>query len=117
MIVQELRELLHSHRSWVGGLLSASARSLAGQHQSDHQSRFLSRLVGALMKCCDPEVCCSLFHANYYLCVCCIADKADKRHGVIQLDLISFNLVGSVTGASLQLAIFGMRTSCGYSSR
>ena len=56
--LQELRDLLQNHRSWVGGLLGASARSLATQERNNHQTQLLSGLVGALMRCCDPEVRC-----------------------------------------------------------
>ena len=58
VFVQELRDLLQTQRAWVGGLVGASSRSLAAQQGSSQQGQLLSGLVGALMKCCDPEVSC-----------------------------------------------------------
>ena len=54
-LLQELRSYLHTHRSWLAGLLTGSS-SNAGHNGVCHQSKLLSCLLSGLLKCCDPEV-------------------------------------------------------------
>lgn len=53
--LQDIRNILHHHRSWLVGLLPpdtpADGTAAKGQH-----AVLLSSLLGALLKCCDPEV-------------------------------------------------------------
>ena len=53
--VQELRSYLHTHRTWLAGLLAGSS-SNAGHNGPCHHSQLLSRLLSGLLRCCDPEV-------------------------------------------------------------
>ncbi|KAK9807336.1 hypothetical protein WJX73_002849 [Symbiochloris irregularis] len=52
--LQELRSYLHTHRTWLAGLLSSSS-SNAGHNGVCNQSQLLSRMLSGLLKCCDPE--------------------------------------------------------------
>lgn len=53
--LQEIRNILHQHRAWLSGLLPATSAT-DGRKGSSQQTDLLCRLLGALLKCCDPEV-------------------------------------------------------------
>lgn len=53
--LQDIRNILHQHRAWLGGLLPANTAA-DGAAATGQQTVLLSRLIGALLKCCDPEV-------------------------------------------------------------
>jgi hypothetical protein len=52
--MQELRNFLHKHRKWLGGTLSG-ATSVTGNGGQVHAG-ILNKILGSLLKCCDPEV-------------------------------------------------------------
>lgn len=60
--LQDIRNILHQHRSWLVGLLPADAQA-AGTAANGQHAVLLSSLLGALLKCCDPEV--------VYTCAAC----------------------------------------------
>lgn len=53
--LQDIRNILHQHRSWLGGLLPANSPADGTTGNGQH-AVLLSSLLGALLKCCDPEV-------------------------------------------------------------
>ena len=53
--LQDIRNILHQHRSWLGGLLPANSPADGAAANGQH-AVLLSSLLGALLKCCDPEV-------------------------------------------------------------
>ncbi len=53
--LQDIRNILHQHRAWLGGLLPANSAA-DGTAATTPQTVLLSSLIGALLKCCDPEV-------------------------------------------------------------
>ena len=53
--LQDIRNILHHHRAWLGGLLPASGAADGAAATTQH-TVLLSSLIGALLKCCDPEV-------------------------------------------------------------
>lgn len=53
--LQEIRNILHVHRAWLSGLLPTS-NATDGSKGAGEQSGMLCRLLGALLKCCDPQV-------------------------------------------------------------
>ena len=53
--LQEIRNILHQHRAWLSGLLPATNATVSSKGSSQ-QTALLCRLLGALLKCCDPEV-------------------------------------------------------------
>ena len=53
--LQDIRNILHQHRAWLSGLLPVNSTA-DGTVADSHHTRLLSRLIGALLKCCDPEV-------------------------------------------------------------
>ena len=53
--LQEIRNILHHHRAWLSNLLPASNGTVSNQGSSQ-QTNLLCTLLGALLKCCDPEV-------------------------------------------------------------
>lgn len=67
MLAQELRSYLHTHRTWLAGLLSSSS-SNAGHNGVCNQSQLLSRMLSGLLKCCDPEVRLSILHPVRHSC-------------------------------------------------
>ena len=59
--LQDIRNILHHHRAWLGGLLPANTTA-DGAAATGQQTELLSGLLGALLKCCDPEVGVMLSH-------------------------------------------------------
>lgn len=53
--LQNIRNILHHHRAWLGGLLPATGAADGTAATTEH-TVLLSSLIGALLKCCDPEV-------------------------------------------------------------
>lgn len=53
--LQDIRNILHQHRSWLVGLLPANTPA-DGTAAHGRHALLLSSLLGALLKCCDPEV-------------------------------------------------------------
>ena len=56
--LQDIRNILHQHRSWLVGLLPANTPA-DGTAANGQHAVLLSSLLGALLKCCDPEVKCT----------------------------------------------------------
>ena len=56
--LQDIRNILHQHRSWLVGLLPANTPA-DGTAANGQRAVLLSSLLGALLKCCDPEVNCT----------------------------------------------------------
>ena len=53
--LQEIRNILHQHRAWLSGLLPATPATVSSKGNSQ-QTDLHCTLLGALLKCCDPEV-------------------------------------------------------------
>ncbi|KAL3137629.1 hypothetical protein ABBQ38_004906 [Trebouxia sp. C0009 RCD-2024] len=53
--LQDIRNILHQHRSWLVGLLPANTPA-DGTAANGRHAVLLSSLLGALLKCCDPEI-------------------------------------------------------------
>lgn len=100
--LQDIRNILHQHRSWLGGLLPANTHadgtSTPGQH-----AVLLSSLLGALLKCCDPEV---------LLCSC--------RRTLVSAHILAVRFLGAIAVSKRPCCLFlfaasigsGARTSC-----
>ena len=56
---QELQPYLQSHRSWLSGLWASSSNSASFESRKE-QALLLSQLLGSLLKCCNPEVGCTV---------------------------------------------------------
>ncbi len=65
--LQDIRNILHHHRAWLGGLLPPNTTA-DGAAATGQQTVLLSSLLGALLKCCDPEVGAVLSHPFAFCC-------------------------------------------------
>ncbi len=65
--LQDIRNILHHHRAWLGGLLPPNTTA-DGAAATGQQTELLSSLLGALLKCCDPEVSVTLSHHSTCSC-------------------------------------------------
>lgn len=65
--LQDIRNILHHHRAWLGGLLPPNTTA-DGAAATGQQTELLSSLLGALLKCCDPEVDVMLSHPVVFCC-------------------------------------------------
>jgi len=74
--LQDIRNILHHHRAWLGGLLPPNTTA-DGAAATGQQIVLLSSLLAALLKCCDPEVGVMRSHPwlsaarQRYRCCCC----------------------------------------------
>jgi hypothetical protein len=90
--LQDIRNILHHHRAWLGGLLLPNTTA-DGAAATGQQTELLSNLLGALLKCCDPEVWC---HALSSFCLLLHITTADGAAAIGQQTVLLSSLLGAL---------------------
>ncbi|KAL0053239.1 hypothetical protein WJX82_003001 [Trebouxia sp. C0006] len=85
--LQDIRNILHHHRAWLGGLLPPNTTA-DGAAATGQQTELLSSLLGALLKCCDPEIHTPTSWKAQQLCAECLGllGAVDPARVVVALD-------------------------------
>ncbi|KAL0029509.1 hypothetical protein WJX79_000191 [Trebouxia sp. C0005] len=85
--LQDIRNILHHHRPWLGGLLPPNTTA-DGAAATGQQTVLLSSLLGALLKCCDPEIHTPTSWKAQQLCAECLGllGAVDPARVVVALD-------------------------------